>query len=100
VKHLLAARAHGKCEACGCFLGDRGELDHFFGRAKAEELESTCWLICSECHYSKTRNHPNAAHWLSLFIAHCVRWGYHESRQRAEARRDFVNAKARSAVPP
>lgn len=96
----LAARARCKCE-CGCGADvPPGEVDHFFGRAKADEVEATCWVLTPACHYAKTRNSPSARHWLDKFIAHCKRWGYVESQQRAEARRDFVNTRASSAVPP
>jgi hypothetical protein len=92
--HLLAARCRGRCEACRADLFSTGrEVDHFFGRAKAEEVESTCWALCPRCHYQKTRNHPDSSHWLRLFIAHCVRWGYVESAQRADARLVFVDTR-------
>lgn len=91
----LAARARGCCEACGVSVMQSREVDHFFGRAKAEEVEATCWVLCPRCHYAKTQNSPSARHWLDLFIKHCTRWNYIEARTRAEARRDFVNARTK-----
>lgn len=72
--HLLA-RAHGRCECgCGRALGDYAELDHFFGRAKADENEFLCWILHRDCHHAKTNNSPSAAYWFARFIAHCGRW--------------------------
>lgn len=73
--------------------GGGKECDHFFGRAKAEEVEATCWVLCSRCHYAKTQNSPSASHWLELFIDHCRRYNYSESQQRAEARLVFVDTR-------
>jgi hypothetical protein len=89
----LLTRCRGRCE-CGC--GTRippGECDHFFGRAKAEETEATCWMLCPACHYAKTRNHPSNAEWQQRFIEHCRRHGFYESMHRAEARKHFVETR-------
>lgn len=88
VAQALGARARGCCE-CGCgtsFSVAGREIDHFFGRGKAEELESTCWLLTPRCHYAKTQNSPSAAHWLQKYAAHCARYGYVEEGKRVEAR--------------
>lgn len=96
---LLSARAHGRCE-CGCGAGvPPGEVDHFFGRAKSDEVEFTCWVLTPRCHYMKTNNSPNAEHWLTKFIAHCGRWarkaqgdgvdGYAESAVRAQVKLEW-----------
>jgi hypothetical protein len=59
-------------------------VDHFFGRAKAEEVEATCWILSVRCHFAKTNNSPRARIWFERFINHCQRWGYAASRTRAE----------------
>lgn len=91
----LVARARGLCEACRCSLARWGqEADHIFGRPpRADESEATCWLICPRCHFSRTRNYPNAAHWLRLVVEHFKLHGYAESQQRAEARLYFVETR-------
>lgn len=90
---LLITRCRGSCE-CGCGAKvPPGELDHFFGRAKAEESEATCWVLSVRCHYQKTRNSPTSSEWFRRFIAHCRRHGYAEAQRRAEARLDFVDTR-------
>lgn len=90
----LGARAHGCCEVCGVSFSQAGrEIDHVFGRARQEEVEATCWLLCPRCHYAKTQNSPSASHWLEKFIAHCKRYGYAEAQHRAEARLQFVDTR-------
>lgn len=91
----LVDRARGRCECgCGAYLLETGkEVDHFFGRAKAEEGESTCWVLSPACHFRKTRNSPDGGYWLRLFIKHCERWGYNESVIRAEARLAMVDTR-------
>jgi hypothetical protein len=71
-------------------------VDHFFGRAKAEELEFNCWVLTPRCHYAKTMNSPSAAFWLVRFIAHCGRFsgaGYTEAALRAQAKLEWLQAK-------
>lgn len=86
----LLERCKGRCE-CGCGAKvPPGEIDHMFGRAKAEESEATCWVLSVRCHFAKTRNSPDAATWLRKSIDHCRTYGYAESRLRAEARLHFV----------
>jgi len=69
----LVARANGRCE-CGCGRAvPPGEVDHFFGRAKAPENEFTCWVLAVGCHRAKTDNEPARKVWLMLFIRHCGR---------------------------
>lgn len=92
---LLAARAHQRCE-CGCAAPvPPGEVDHFFSRGRSDELESTCWVLSPSCHFRKTNSIPSSAHWLGRFIEFCERYNYAESKQRAEARRDFVTARTK-----
>jgi hypothetical protein len=88
VRQQVAQRAGPFCE-CGCgavfSAVDPGESDHFFGRARAESVE-TVWKLSRACHRQKTANHPSAALWLRCFIAHCHRHGYHAEMNRAQAR--------------
>ncbi len=88
----LVERARYACEVC-CIRLPPGECDHFFGRAKAEETEATCWMLCPQCHFAKTRCYPDASAWLRKFAEHCDRHGYIESAERARARLDFVDTR-------
>lgn len=89
----LKTRAMGWCE-CGCTKPiPPAHADHFFGRAKAEESESTVWLIHPDCDYAKTRNFPTASVWLERFIKHAQKYGYKESVLRAQARLFFVDTR-------
>jgi hypothetical protein len=91
-----AARANRKCE-CGCGQSvPPGHCDHFFGRAKAEEVEATCWILHPTCDQRKTFNRPSAGYWLRVFINHCTRWGYAESKKRAEDKLAWLRAKGTS----
>lgn len=93
LRHRLFSRARGQCECgCGAFVPP-GECDHFFGRAKAEESEATCWVLTPRCHFAKTRNSPDGGYWLERFIVHCDRWGYNESVIRARARLEMVTTR-------
>ncbi len=67
-------------------------LDHFFGRAKAEETIETCWVLRPECHYEKTRNWPSARHWLLKFLVHCGRHAYVSAADRAQAKLEWNEA--------
>lgn len=101
-------RAAGVCE-CGCKRHLRGrEVDHFFGRAKAEETLANVWVLHPDCHYAKTNNSPHRRHWLLKFIAHCgrqidrldggdlrqqeVRHGYAQAAVRAQAKLEWDDA--------
>lgn len=96
---FLIARARGVCE-CGCKRQLRArEVDHFFGRAKAEESAETCWVLTPECHYAKTNNVPNADHWLLKFIAHCGRLDYAAAAARAQLRREWLAAMGPRTTP-
>lgn len=71
VREEVMKRADGRCEGCNWPHGGPNlELDHFFGRARSESVE-TCWALCATCHLEKTRNEPSAAHWLNIFHEHC-----------------------------
>lgn len=93
---LLAARARGRCECrCGRPVPP-GEVDHFFGRAKADEVEFNCWILTPECHRAKTDSRPSAAHWLLAFIAHCGRYageGYALAAARAQQKLEWTTTK-------
>lgn len=74
VRRDVFARANGRCE-CGCRRPidfEYGRLDHFFGRAKAEETVVNCWALAPPCDDAKTRNSPSATHWLHKFVVHCA----------------------------
>lgn len=92
----LQRRARGWCE-CGCghpFSSGFAcaTLDHFFGRARAEESEATCWLLRWECHHAKTNNDPSARVWHERWIRHCERHGYVDEAARARARLEGIIA--------
>lgn len=98
VREQATARAKDECEACGVSLfaiHHPAQLDHFFGRSRAESVE-TCWLICARCHREKTLNYPDAAAWFEAFIRHCVRHGYRAAAERARARLEGIIAIRRS----
>lgn len=88
VRALVFLRAGGRCE-CGCGRAftdfDPGHFDHFFGRARAESVE-TCWALARDCDRAKTLNSPSAEYWLVTFQDHCERHGYEKARQRAANR--------------
>lgn len=93
VHRQVLIRCRGLCE-CGC--GRKlppGELDHFFGRAKAEETVENVWALSVQCHFEKTRNHPTASTWFLRFIKHCGKYSYAEAALRAEARLDYVDTR-------
>lgn len=94
VRAAVLERANGLCE-CGCarpFVLRGPELDHFFGRARSESVES-CWVLRSDCHHRKTNNVPNAAVWLEKFRAHCVHYNYWDEAKKAGRRLAYVEAK-------
>lgn len=97
VYDAVATRAAGMCE-CGCdrALGDvlsfyaAPEMDHFWGRARAESVE-TCWMLRAECHRDKTNNRPDRREWLGRFAQHCLRYEYRTERRRALDRKDSLD---------
>ena len=98
VRAAVFARADGACEGCGKFISpETGHLDHFFGRAKAEETVANCWALCVECDEAKTNNRPTAGYWLRRFIVHSDRLGHLEARERAYAKLTVLQAKGRAA---
>lgn len=96
VREQVFARAAGVCE-CGCAqpLGE-GELDHFFGRAKADETVAACWALRRDCHRAKTDNRPSAVQWLLKFIRHSgihAGSGYATAGARAQQQLEWKSAK-------
>lgn len=70
------SRAGGRCEACGDEVGSKtAELDHFFGRARHEDIE-TVIVLCRPCHFAKTNSMPSRLAWLHRFRRHAERLGY------------------------
>lgn len=89
VRDAVMSRANGYCEVCRIHSACPLELDHFFGRARAESVD-TCWAVCRWCHHKKTNNSPSAQHWLRAFIEWSGRYGFHESAAKAQARLDAI----------
>lgn len=88
VRIPVMKRAWLVCE-CGCrrwFRGFMGQatMDHFFGKARAESVE-TCWALRADCHAEKTDSKPDRATWLRKFIVHCERYGYTAAGEEARA---------------
>jgi hypothetical protein len=87
VRAEVFRRANGVCE-CGCgrplttALAGGPTLDHFFGRARAESIE-TCWALRWDCHVMKTENRPSATSWLDRFVTHCRRHMYLDTALKA-----------------
>lgn len=103
VYDAVAERAGGRCEQCfhgfGDSMRDRAELDHFEGRARSESVE-TCWLLCGNCHRSKTVNDPSAAYWLVRFCIHAKKHNYLEALERALKRLEFATVRSSIGVHP
>lgn len=94
IRNAVNARAGYLCE-CGCGrwfrgVGGAAQLDHFFGRARAQSVE-TCWRLREDCHFNKTNNSPSAGYWLEKFIEHCRKHGYAVELEQAEARLYALN---------
>lgn len=95
VRRLVFARANGRCE-CGCLrfiTEETGRLDHFWGRAKAEETVETCWALSVACDEAKTANRPTSMHWNLKFLIHCAIHGYERSETRAAVRDAALRAR-------
>jgi hypothetical protein len=59
------------------------DLDHFWGRAKAKQSPTNCWVLCRKHHRMKTENYPTRFHWLVQFWAHAKANSYHRQAQLA-----------------
>jgi 5-methylcytosine-specific restriction endonuclease McrA len=94
IRALCMLRAAGRCEHCGYVAPDWEplELDHFFGRARVESVE-TCWMLCRGCHRRKTNNDPVPSVWLELFAFHAEKHGYSDAARRARDRLAFVETR-------
>lgn len=88
-------RGQCRCEAPDCRkAGVRLELDHWLGgvgRRRQRESVETCWMLCTACHFERTRNYPSAEFWNDRFAEHCRAHGYqpiahreHTGARRAE----------------
>lgn len=96
VRAAVVARAGESCEACFRWCGEAGHLDHQFGRAKAEETEANCWLLCPTCDDDKTNNRPDAATWLQKFALHASLHGFKEAAERAMTKLAVLKQKGRA----
>jgi hypothetical protein len=98
VREAVMMRALGYCECgCGNYVRETAlELDHFWGRARSESVES-CWALSKCHHWFKTHNEPSAEYWLKKFAKHCERHGFTDEAARARARLSFIQT--RSSLP-
>lgn len=74
VRRAVASRASGRCEATGAD-GTKLHMDHFFGRARSETVE-TCWMLSPAADFDKTHNIPSRRFWLLRFRRHAALHGY------------------------
>ncbi len=73
-------------------------MDHFYGRAKADESLTNCWALTPTCHGAKTANRPEAIFWWRKFLLHCVRHCYWEEADRTLAHIRSLATKASFGV--
>ena len=72
IRAICVERGGGRCEACGVDPWRGISMDHFWGRAREESVES-CWMLCAGptgCDRQKTDNFPSRLHWVRLFGVH------------------------------
>lgn len=93
IRAAVVIRANESCERCGIWVGNDGELDHFFGRAKGRQAVSNCVYLCHQHHRDKTDSKPSAKDWLVWFSVHCVHYQYGPEGERAQAKLDVLKAK-------
>lgn len=93
VRTEVMIRASARCENCGRIESEFNhlEMDHFWGRARAESVE-TCWALCNECHRWKTANNPSRQFWLMRFVGHCKNFGYEAQRKKAGTEWDVIES--------
>lgn len=84
VRKACADRAGGCCESCGTRRGEALHMDHFWGRAREESVES-CWMLCARCDREKTENVGGRVEWLRRFGAHAALHGYREQETKVDA---------------
>lgn len=99
VYRAVKARAAGRCEACGARRGAAMHMDHFWGRAKADESVETCWMLCPHCDRLKTENVPSRMEWLVRFAAHCAAHRYDSQKPRIESQIALERAQHPGAHP-
>lgn len=98
IREAVWERSSGCCERCRDQMADEaGELDHFFGRARAKQATENCWRLCSPCHFAKTNNKPSAGFWLQRFCEHCRMHLYMASEVAAINRWAAMETKAHFA---
>ena len=104
IRHLVFLRSRNHCE-CGCgrwITEESMHLDHFWGRARQESVES-CWALHPECDQLKTLNKPDWSAWGTRFLAHVrlramestgigLQGRYLEQVRQAEARLNWMEA--------
>lgn len=109
IRSQVEKRAGGFCEGCGSRLSDfdPGEADHFWGRARAESVD-TVWLLDRSCHRNKTAGSPSREFWMEAFGAHCAENGYGAQAARVDRELDSLvsvaaaeelSRRAREALP-
>lgn len=101
VYDAVEQRAGGVCE-CGCGgafgsgLDTMPEMDHFWGRARKESVES-CWMLRAKCHREKTSNKPSRDFWLIRFGRHATQHGYREQFARCSREIEAESLVSRAA---
>ena len=84
LRAAVFTRAGGRCECCGVEISSgSGELDHFLGRARSENIETT-WALCggpAGCHQKKTDNRPTRVFWLVRVRRHATLHGLGQALQ-------------------
>ncbi len=64
---------------------DRGiQIDHQWGRGKAQETLENCRILCPRHHRMKTDGAPSRVAWLLDFRRHALAHGYFEEAAKAE----------------
>jgi hypothetical protein len=78
-------------------MGAALHWDHFWGRARAESVEST-WMLCPHCDLEKTDNKPSRIEWLNEFWDHCEWFAYVDEQEKVN--RAITLQKAKHPAPP
>lgn len=95
IRHAVFLRANNRCE-CGCgrwVTEESMHLDHFWGRARDESVES-CWALHLECDTQKTLNRPDWATWGQKFLEHARHHGYEAQVEKVNRRIHWNIARA------
>lgn len=107
IRDRCVSRSEGRCENPDCRRSATelypAHWDHFFGRARAESVE-TSWMLCPDCDHLKTHSDPDAAAWYRRFLRHLADQpptrAYRAARRRAEKRLAFVETRAALPAAP